>query len=348
MNQNNDKNTKTEPGRRRWILLAIVAIIIITAGITAASYILPRYDGNDAWVRIPSDATDESVKDSLISSLGADAGEKVYSQWRMMGGDAAASHGAYRISSGELLIKAARRISKGMQTPVKAVWSDARSLDIMARKITSGLECTPEEFLLECGRILPDSGFRKDEFMAAFMPNTYEVYWTVSPEKLIGKLLDYRRRFWTAERREKARRLGLSETEAATLASIVEEESAKSDERPKIARLYLNRLKKGMMLQADPTVKFAVGDPTLRRITGSQLKCRSPYNTYQNHGLPPGPIRIADGRTIDAVLNAPLHDYIFMCAKEDFSGYHNFASDYATHQANARRYQAELDRRGIK
>lgn len=348
MDQDNEKITKKQPGRRKWILWAGVTIIIIAAGIKAASYILPRYEGTDAWVRIPAGATNTAVKDSLMSSLGEDAGEKVYSQWLMMGGDAAASHGAYRITSGELLIMAARRISKGRQTPVKAVWSDARSLDLMARKITAGLECSPEEFLKECDRLLPDSGFRKEEFMAAFLPNTYEVYWTVSPESLIGKLLDYRRTFWTAERREKARKMGLSEIETATLASIVEEESSKADERPKIARLYLNRLGKGMMLQADPTVKFAVGDPTLRRITGAQLKCRSPYNTYQNHGLPPGPIRIADERTIDAVLNAPAHDYIFMCAKEDFSGYHNFASDYATHQANARHYQAELDRRGIK
>ena len=115
-----------------------------------------------------------------------------------------------------------------------------------------------------------------------------------------------------------------------------------------MARLYLNRLSKGMLLQADPTVKFATGNPDLRRITGRHLSIQSPYNTYLHHGLPPGPIRIADGRTIDAVLNAPRHNYIYMCAREDFSGYHNFASDYATHQANARRYRQELDRRGIR
>ena len=143
-------------------------------------------------------------------------------------------------------------------------------------------------------------------------------------------------------------RQGPTAAEAATLASIVEEETAKADERPTVARLYLNRLSKGMLLQADPTVKFATGNPDLRRITGRHLSIQSPYNTYLHHGLPPGPIRIADGRTIDAVLNAPRHNYIYMCAREDFSGYHNFASDYATHQANARRYRQELDRRGIR
>ncbi len=165
---------------------------------------------------------------------------------------------------------------------------------------------------------------------------------------MVRRLLDYRNRFWSKERRSKAASLGLTPSQVATIASIVEEETAKADEKPKVARLYLNRLKKGIKLQADPTVKFATGDFTLRRITGKHLAIESPYNTYKVNGLPPGPIRIPAAATIDAVLNAPKHDYIYMCAKEDFSGYHNFASDYATHMANARRYQAELNRRGIR
>ena len=160
--------------------------------------------------------------------------------------------------------------------------------------------------------------------------------------------MDYRNRFWDKSRRSKAARLGLTPAEVATIASIVEEETAKTDEKPKVARLYLNRLQKGIKLQADPTVKFASGDFSLRRITGKHLAIESPYNTYKISGLPPGPIRVPASSTLDAVLNAPNHNYIYMCAKEDFSGYHNFASDYATHQANARRYQAELNRRGIR
>jgi len=134
----------------------------------------------------------------------------------------------------------------------------------------------------------------------------------------------------------------------AVIASIVEEETAKADERPKVARLYLNRLKANMPLQADPTVKFAIGDFTLKRITNAMTRTVSPYNTYVNPGLPPGPIRIPEKASLDAVLDAPDHNYIYMCAAEDFSGYHNFAVDYGTHMANARRYQAALNARGIK
>ena len=207
--------------------------------------------------------------------------------------------------------------------------------------------CTPEEFLEACYEVLPDSGFDRPNFPAAFIPDSYEFYWSSTPANVVTRLLDYRNKFWTDERRSKAKSLGLTPTEVATVASIVEEETAKTDEKPKVARLYLNRIAKGIKLQADPTVKFASGDFSLRRITGKHLAIESPYNTYRIKGLPPGPIRVAAGATIDAVLNAPDHDYIYMCAKEDFSGYHNFAKDYATHQANARRYQAELNRRQI-
>ena len=141
--------------------------------------------------------------------------------------------------------------------------------------------------------------------------------------------------------------MGLTPVDVATIASIVEEETAKSDERPKVARLYINRVDRNMPLQADPTVKFAVGDFSLRRITNKHLQGESPHHTYLHAGLPPGPIRIAAKSTLEAVLNAPMHNYLYMCAKEDFSGYHNFAVDYNTHLNNARRYQAELNRRKI-
>ena len=134
----------------------------------------------------------------------------------------------------------------------------------------------------------------------------------------------------------------------ATIASIVEEETNKADERPKVARLYMNRLAKGMALQADPTVKFAIGDFSIRRLTGKHLAVQSPYNTYKVNGLPPGPIRMPEAATLDAVLNAPEHNYIYMCAKSDFSGYHDFAENYDRHRINSARYHRALDRKGIK
>lgn len=210
------------------------------------------------------------------------------------------------------------------------------------------MECTDSAFIAACDSVLQPLGFNREGYPAAFLPDSYEFYWSDPATKVVSKLVDVRNQFWTDERRQKAKTLGLTPVEVATVASIIEEETAKKDEKPKVARLYLNRIAKGMPLQADPTVKFAVGDFSLRRIKGEHLKADSPYNTYRSRGLPPGPIRIPERTAIDDVLNAPVHPYLYMCAKEDFSGYHNFAEDYATHMANARRYQSALNARGIK
>ena len=190
-------------------------------------------------------------------------------------------------------------------------------------------------------------GFTRETIPALFIPNTYEIYWNVSPERFMARMKQEYNRFWTEERRKKAEALGLTPVEVSTLASIVEEESAVADEYPTIAGLYLNRLKAGMPLQADPTVKFAAGDFALQRILDKHLAIDSPYNTYKYAGLPPGPIRIPSIRAIDAVLNPAHHRYFYMCAKEDFSGRHNFAATLAEHNRNANRYRAELNRRKI-
>lgn len=304
-------------------------------------------EGGD-WVYIPRGSDNKTVKDSLRSSLGTSMGIRVYMMWKLMGGNAESAKGAYMIDNGVTALTAARRLSTGRQTPVNISFRGPRKLDMLARRVASQLDITPEEFLDACGKVLPTAGFKPEQYPAAFIPDTYQFYWSWPAEKVVERLLESRNNFWTDERLAKARAIGLSKVEVATLASIVEEETAKKDERPTIAGLYLNRLHKGMRLQADPTVKFAVGDFSLRRIRGEHLKVSSPYNTYQHAGLPPGPIRVPEAGTLDAVLNADRHNYLYMCAKEDFSGYHNFATDYAGHQANARRYQAELNRRNIK
>ena len=184
--------------------------------------------------------------------------------------------------------------------------------------------------------------------MALFIPDTYEVYWNISIDKLMEKMVKGNQHFWNQQRTQKAKAMGLSPVEVATLASILDEETANNAEKPMIAGMYYNRLKAGMPLQADPTVKFALKDFALRRIYNKLLQTDSPYNTYKNTGLPPGPIKIASIAGIDAVLNHVRHDYLYMCAKEDFSGTHNFAKTYQEHLNNAGRYTKALNQRGIK
>lgn len=331
--------------------LLIAGIAIFVTGISVLAFVFIPYSGSDTdneWIYIPKGISQAAVKDSMKSNLGSSMGTRVYIIWKLMGGNSEKSQGAYKVSPGQSALNISRRVALGRQTPVEVRFNGTRTMKQLSERIAAQLQCSPEEFIEACDEVLPDSGFTRATYPAAFIPDSYEFYWSASPRNIVRRLLDYRNRFWDKSRRSKAARLGLTPAEVATIASIVEEETAKTDEKPKVARLYLNRLQKGIKLQADPTVKFASGDFSLRRITGKHLAIESPYNTYKISGLPPGPIRVPASSTLDAVLNAPNHNYIYMCAKEDFSGYHNFASDYATHQANACRYQAELNRRGIR
>ena len=191
-------------------------------------------------------------------------------------------------------------------------------------------------------------GYTKETLPALFIPNTYEVYWDMSAKDFIQRMEKENKAFWNTDRMEKAKAIGLSPIEVATLASIVEEETANNEEKPMVAGLYINRLKRGMLLQADPTIKFSLQDFGLKRILYKHLEVKSPYNTYKNAGLPPGPIRIPSIRGLESVLNHAKHNYLYMCAKEDFSGTHNFAVTSAQHAANARKYQQALNRRGIR
>ena len=192
-------------------------------------------------------------------------------------------------------------------------------------------------------------GFTKEVFPTFFMPNTYECYSDISPEQFIQKLADSYKSFWNPSRTQKASDLELSQSEVTILASIVyEEQKVKFDEQAKIAGLYINRLKNGWKLQADPTVKYAVGDFALRRILYKHLEIESPYNTYKNEGLPPGPISIPEPQTIDAVLNYESHEYFFMCAKPEYTGYHNFSKTLQQHNVYASEYKKWLKQENIR
>lgn len=330
-----------------WITVAAAVVVLLAVGLWLAP--MRHYDGKEVRLYIPQGSTAEAVGDSLRSALGDDFGGEVYRCWRMLGGEASTAHGSYVVSPGVWSLRAARMLQQGRQTPLRVHVSASRLMGDVYARLATKLEADSASIARALDSVARCSGFTDARWLpAAILPDTYEFYWTATPERVAQTLLTARNDFWTAERRAQAAALGLTPVQVATVASIVEEESAKVDEHATIARLYLNRLAADMLLQADPTVKYAVGDFTLRRITGSHLEVESPYNTYKHRGLPPGPIRMTERSTIDAVLTAPAHTYLYMCAKEDFSGRHNFATTFAEHQANARRYRQELDRRGIR
>ncbi|SJN50563.1 endolytic transglycosylase MltG [Sphingobacterium faecium] len=238
----------------------------------------------------------------------------------------------------------------GYQEPVKFRFENIRLKENFAAKLADNFEADSVTFLklLNNEDLAKSYGFTKDNFIAMFIPNTYELYWNTTPEKLFARFHDEWEKFWTPERLAKAKAINLTPQQVSSLAAIVKGEALHKDEMPAIAGLYLNRLQKGMLLQADPTVIFANNDFTIRRVLNKHLRVDNPYNTYVYKGLPPGPIMMPSIVAIDAVLNYKHHDYIYMCAKEDFSGYHAFATNVAEHQINARKFQKALDERNIK
>ena len=258
--------------------------------------------------------------------------------------------GLYVIKRGDNILAVFRKLRNGQQEPVNLTIPSVRTLDRLAEYLGEHLMLDAETLRLAWadGWSNDANSYSRETLPALFIPNTYQVYWNISYDDLMQRMQRENDAFWTEERQSKARAAGLTRTEVATLASIVDEETANDGEKPMVAGMYIKRLSIAMPLQADPTVKFAVGDFSLRRIYQKHLATDSPYNTYKHTGLPPGPIRIASVAGIDAVLNHVHHDYLYMCAKEDFSGTHNFARTYAEHLANARKYVKALNERGIK
>ncbi|NOU19969.1 MAG: endolytic transglycosylase MltG [Bacteroidales bacterium] len=257
--------------------------------------------------------------------------------------------GRYRIKSGMSNRDIVRMLISATQAPTKVTFNNIRTPEQLAGKVSHQIEAdslsilglfrNPETFV--------KYDFKKESLISMFIPNTYEFYWNTSAEAFFDKMKRSYNQFWTDERKSKAKEINLTPIEVSTLASIVEEETIKQDERPKIAGVYINRLKKYMPLQADPTIKFALGDFTLRRIWTKHLEVKSPYNTYKNIGLPPGPINCPSISSINAVLNYENHQYLYFCAKDDFSGYHVFAKTLAEHNRNAEAYQRALNKERI-
>ena len=336
--------------RRRilWISCAAGLTAVVAAGAFCASLILHRISpaactaGEPAYIFIDEDDTLDSLRTK--SGIGWRFG--IYS--RVM--KPVVRTGRYRIDEGMRSLDLYRRLRNGQQEPLQLTVPSVRTLDRLASRLAAQLMLDSATIASAfCDSAFCQTyGYSVATLPALFIPNTYETYWNVSLPALMKRMQLENARFWTAKRQAKADALGMSHTEVATLASIVEEETANDGEKPMIAGLYLNRLRRGMLLQADPTVKFAQGNFALRRILYAHLEIDNPYNTYKYKGLPPGPIRIPSIVGLDAVLNAAKHPYLYMCAKEDFSGTHNFAATLAEHMRNARRYARALNERGIK
>lgn len=253
--------------------------------------------------------------------------------------------GRYEIKNGTSILTLVRMLRSGSQSPVKLVINKIRTKEDLAQKIASGFECDSLSFisLLNNTDSLKKYGLDTNTVMTAVIPDTYSILWNTSPAKIFKKLYTDQQKFWNNERTNKAAALNMTPKQVYTMASIIEEETNKEDDKGKIASVYINRIEKGMKLEADPTVKFAMKDFGLKRIYHKHLSYASAYNTYQQTGLPPGPICTPSSKTIDAVLNAPKTNYIFFVAKPDFNGYSNFAATYEEHLVYAKAYQNALD-----
>ncbi len=301
------------------------------------------------YIYIPTGSTFEDVKEQLYSN-GFISNHSTF-EWM-----AERKNYIRKIKPGKYFILANMSnnhlidlLRSGKQEPVRVTFTFARTKKELAKKIHEQLEADDIEFenLLSDNDFLQQYGLNADNALTLFIPNTYEFYWNTSAKKLIQKMAGEYKKFWNEERQAKAKTIGFSQTEVAVLASIVQQESYIDAEKPMIAGVYINRINKRMPLQADPTLIWAVGDFTIKRVTGKYFNIDSPYNTYKNLGLPPGPICLPSVKSLDAVLNYKKHNYIYFCAKEDFSGYSNYASNYEAHLKNARKYQAALNKRNI-
>jgi UPF0755 protein len=258
--------------------------------------------------------------------------------------------GKYAIKQGMNNNELVNMLRLGRQEAINFTFNNVRTKEQFVQKVSQQLEMNANDLLdlLNDNDFLVSYNLNTETALTLFIPNTYQLWWNTSADEFIQKMYREYQKFWTEERRQKAADINLSPVEVSILASIVEEENHRTDEQARIAGVYINRLKKGIPLQADPTVKFALQDFGRKRLLYNDLDINSPYNTYKYSGLPPGSIRIPSPTCIDKVLNYEQHNYIFMCAKEDFSGYHNFAVTNSEHEANAKKYHNALNINKIK
>jgi UPF0755 protein len=305
----------------------------------------------DTSVRIylPGNSTFDDLTDTLRNS-GALKSERTFLiTARLKSYGRSVKPGSYVIEPGMSNNQIVNMLRPGRQSPVNVTFNNIRTLDELAGRIGKQIEADSASLsrFFDDENNYSSDGFTHATLISVFLPDTYQLYWTMDAKDFYRRMLREYKAFWTDERKSLAKAENLTPVEVSILASIIDEEVVKADEKPRIAGVYLNRLRQGIPLQADPTVKFAVNDFSIRRVLDEHLETDSPYNTYKYRGLPPGPVRCASKTGIDAVLHAEKHDYLYFVAKADFSGYHHFSRTLAEHNRYASAYRRELNKRKI-
>ncbi len=335
---------------RNYLHIALLGVFLIIA--LAAFYMLTPVSKSDVveYVYIDDDDTQDSVMAKMTSFSHTAGMTGLQTLMRHSNYGEHIRTGRYAIGPREGAFMVFRHLKRGQQTSMNLVIPEVRTMDrlagALARKLMIDSATIAQALTSE--EVCRQLGYDTCTIAAMFVPNTYDIYWNIGIDGLLQRMQKEHDKFWEGDRQTKAAQIQLTPVEVCTLASIIDEETANTSEKPMIAGMYLNRLHQQMPLQADPTIKFALKQFELKRIYHKLLMIDSPYNTYQNEGLPPGPIKIASIKGIDAVLNHVAHDYLYMCAKEDFSGSHNFARTYEEHLKNAARYTKALNDKGIE
>ena len=336
---------------KKIILLIIVGAIAGTAAVFVPR-LLNEYKKSVSEKKtlfIPPGSTYEQMLDTVATAVGDMKSFRKVAQRESL--QTKFKPGRYIFTPDKTNKDLVRTLIMGWETPMMLTLSgNIRGLEklsgILGKKLAADSASFIEYFNRE--EVWAECGFNRENFMGMFLPNTYEVYWTITPEKFVERMKKEYEKFWNSERTAKAAEIGLTPQEVSVLASIVCEETNYGPEMPRVAGVYMNRLKKGMKLDADPTVKFALGDPTIKRILYRHLEVDSPYNTYKNQGLPPGPITIPSIKGIESVLGYEKHNYLYFCASPAMDGTHRFARTLAEHNRNAREYQAKLNKMKIR
>jgi len=335
-------------------MIALAIVVIILLALTGFNYYLkyfsPNVTGKQEYLYIHTGAKFNDVYKTIREEGVVKDSASFLSAAQNMNYVNRVKPGRYRMHEGMTNRRLINMLASGTQEPVTVAFHNLRLKEQFAGFLSKKIESDSTAIirLLDSASFVEKYGFTTENVYTMFLPNSYQLYWNTSPEKFFRKMYANYQKFWTPERLQKASAINLTPIQVSILASIVDAEALHDDEMPTIAGLYLNRMKKGMKLEADPTVIFAKNDFTIKRVLTRYLSYNSPYNTYLHTGLPPGPIMMPSVNAVNDVLDYKKSDYIYMCAKEDFSGYHNFASNVADHLANARRFQQALNERNIK